>query len=215
MFQMVLYRILAGFALLFCQTGWGQTEQNNMPPLPLTGERDTITVYLSLLPDGRYVPTSALPDVACIGAMPRWMKKEKAKWSRLRNAVYVTYPYALSASRVISDINQQLNHVHSEKQRKDIIKSKEKELKQAFGDKVTNLSVYQGKVLMKLINRETGVNCYEILKEYKGGTNARFWQTIAFFFGGNLKQPYQPLADDAEMETIVKEVERMYWPYGS
>ncbi len=212
---MVLYRVLAGFALLFCQTGWGQTEQNPLPPLPVTGDHDTITVYLSLLPDGRFVPTSALPDVECVGVMPRWMKKEKAKWSRLRNAVYVTYPYALSASRVISDINQKLEHVESDKQRKAIIKSKEKELKQAFGDKVTNLSVYQGKVLMKLINRETGVNCYEILKEYKGGTNARFWQTIAFFFGGNLKQPYQPQGDDAEMEMIVKEVERIYRPYGS
>ncbi len=215
MFQLVRYCILAGLALLLCHAGWGQAVQNPLPSLPETGTNDTITVYLSLLPDGRYVPTSALPDVECIATMPRWMKKEKAKWSRLRNAVYVTYPYASSASRVISEINLQLANVNSEKQRKEIIKSKEKELKQAFGDKVTNLSVYQGKVLMKLINRETGVNCYEILKEYKGGANARFWQTIAFFFGGNLKQPYQPRGDDAEMESIVKEVERMYHPFGS
>lgn len=215
MYQLVRYRILAGLALLLSQAGWGQSVENPLPPLPQTGANDTITVYLSLLPDGRYVPTSALPDVECVASMPRWMKKEKAKWSRLRNAVYVTYPYASSASRVISDINLQLANVVSEKRRKEIIKSKEKELKQAFGDKVTNLSVYQGKVLMKLINRETGVNCYEILKEYKGGANARFWQTVAFFFGGNLKQPYQPRGEDAEMESIVKEVERMYHPFGS
>jgi hypothetical protein len=63
---------------------------------------------------------------------------------------------------------------------------------------------------MKLINRETHNNCYEIIKEYKGGLTARFWQTVAFFFGSNLKQPYDAAGDDAEMEKIVQEVERMY-----
>ena len=64
---------------------------------------------------------------------------------------------------------------------------------------------------MKLINRETGVtNCYDILKELKGGFTARFWQTVAFFFGSDLKQPYDAKGQDAEIETIVKEVQRMY-----
>jgi hypothetical protein len=73
-----------------------------------------------------------------------------------------------------------------------------------------NLSVYQGKILMKLINRETGNNCYNILKEFKGGFTASFWQTVAFFFGSNLKQPYDPKGEDAEIESIVKEVRRLY-----
>jgi hypothetical protein len=64
---------------------------------------------------------------------------------------------------------------------------------------------------MKLINRESGgTNCYDILKQLKGGFTARFWQTVAFFFGSDLKQPYDPLNQDAEMESIVKEVRRMY-----
>jgi hypothetical protein len=64
---------------------------------------------------------------------------------------------------------------------------------------------------MKLINRETGgVNCYDILKELKGGFTARFWQTVAFVFGSDLKQPYDAYGKDSEMESIVKEVQRMY-----
>ena len=64
---------------------------------------------------------------------------------------------------------------------------------------------------MKLINRETGgTNCYDILKELKGGFTARFWQTVAFLFGSDLKQPYDAAGKDAEMEIIVKEVQRMY-----
>lgn len=63
---------------------------------------------------------------------------------------------------------------------------------------------------MKLINRQTGNNCYEIIKQYKGGFSARFWQTVAFFFGSSLKQPYDPKGDDQQIEVIVQEVEKMY-----
>ena len=59
---------------------------------------------------------------------------------------------------------------------------------------------------MKLINRQTGNNCYNIIKEYKGGFTARFYQTVAFFFSSNLKQDYDPRGDDIEIEMILKEV---------
>lgn len=204
-----------GVLLLFCWQANAQTG-NSLPikvgPPENFGPNDTIVVFATQLADGTWVPTSALPDVFCIGKMPRWLRQEQKKWTRLRNAVYVTYPYAREASKVIADINRQLAGVTSEKLRKGIIKSKEKELKTAFGDKITELSIYQGKILMKLINRQTGNNCYEILKEYKGGANARLWQTVAFFFGGNLKQAYEPLGEDREMEQIVQEVVKMYYP---
>ena len=134
----------------------------------------------------------------------------KAKWTRLRNAIYVTYPYAKRAGGVMNILNVQLAHILKSEDRKKCIQSKEKELKKEFTDPLTNLSIYQGKVLMKLINRETGNNCYEIIKEYKGGFTARFYQTVAFFFSSNLKQPYDKNGEDVEMEKIVQEVERMY-----
>ncbi|HMP91461.1 MAG TPA: DUF4294 domain-containing protein [Phnomibacter sp.] len=186
--------------------------QEQMPvSRPEYGPNDTIVVYATLMPDGTLVPTSVLPDVEIIGRMPRWMAKERKQWTRLRNAVYVTYPYAMEAGRVINEINQQLANAQSESTRREIIKAREKDLKKNFADKLMNLSVYQGRVLMKLINRETGNNCYDILKEYKGGANARMWQTVAFFFGSNLKQTYHATGEDAEIETIVQEVKRMYF----
>ncbi len=134
----------------------------------------------------------------------------KAKWTRLRNAVYVTYPYAKRASLILNDINVHIAGKTDQAFISNYINSREKELKKQFTDPITNLSVYQGKILMKLINRETGNNCYNILKQFKGGFTARFWQTVAFFFGSDLKQPYDPKGADAEIETIVKEVKRMY-----
>lgn len=175
------------------------------------GPNDTLVVYATLMPDGSLVPTSVLPDVEVVGKMPRWMAKKMRNWTRLRNAVYVTYPYAREASKVINDINGRLAVLHTERERNALIKSREKELKKTFADRLMNLSVYQGKVLMKLINRETGNDCYELLKEYKGGANARMWQTVAFFFGSNLKQAYDPRGEDAEIESIVQEVKLLYF----
>jgi hypothetical protein len=146
----------------------------------------------------------------------RKLEKYMQEWTRLRNAVYVTYPYARTAGATINDINTHLAAVTSKKIRKDYIKTREKELRQQFSDPLSNLSVYQGKILMKLINRQTGNNCYEIIKEYKGGINARLYQTVAFFFGSSLKQDWD-LADktDRQIENFVKEIDGMWYgnPY--
>ena len=144
------------------------------------------------------------------GKMSAKQREAQRKWTRLRNAVYVTYPYAIHASAVINEINSNLPKMANEKDRKNYIKSKEATLKKQFADPITSLSVYQGKVLMKLINRQTKNNCYELIKEYKGGFSARFWQTLAWLFSSSLKQEYDPKGEDAEMEEIVKEVARMY-----
>jgi hypothetical protein len=142
--------------------------------------------------------------------MPPAMRKRIEEWTRLRNAVYVTYPYAKKAGVIMNDMNLKLAKMTSEEDKKTYIKSREKELKKEFTDPLTNLSIYQGKILMKLINRQTGNNCYNIIKEYKGGLTARFYQTVAFFFSSNLKQPYDSKGDDQQIESIVKEMERMY-----
>lgn len=148
---------------------------------------------------------------------PNKLAKFIKEWTRLRNAVYVTYPYARIAGATINDINKKLEGINSKKERKKIIKSREKELRTQFADPLSNLSVYQGKILMKLINRQTGNNCYEIIKEYKGGFNARFYQTVAWFVGGNLKQDWDLTENkmDREIESIVREIDGTWYnnPY--
>lgn len=148
---------------------------------------------------------------------PAKLEKFKQEWTRLRNAVYVTYPYARIAGATINDINAQMAGLTTKIERKAYIKSREKELRTQFGDPLTNLSVYQGKVLMKLINRQTGNNCYEILKEYKGGLNARLYQTMAWFVGGNLKQDWNVKQNsfDRQIESFVNEIDGSWYynPY--
>jgi len=174
------------------------------------GVYDTVKVHAYVTPEGDTIPMSYLPGVDVFTKLTAKQKQYWAEWTRLRNAVYVTYPYAKTASRIMNEINAKLVNVHDRKQRKAIIRSREKELRKEFTDKLTNLSIYQGKVLMKLIYRETGNSCYEILDEYKGSFNAVLYQSIAFVFGTSLKQNYEATGKDADMEKIVKDVERMY-----
>jgi hypothetical protein len=174
-----------------------------------TGLNDTITTQ-AIVYDGDTISLKTLEFVFLYSHINAAQMSAAAKYNRLRNAVYVTYPYARRAGLVMNDINSKLVYVSEKEKRKSYIKSREKELKKEFSDPLTNLSVYQGKVLMKLINRETGNNCYEIIKEYKGGFTARMYQTVAFFFSSDLKQSYNAEGDDVVIEKIVKEVQRMY-----
>jgi hypothetical protein len=173
------------------------------------GANDTLTVPY-IVYGGDTMTYAQLDMVSVYGQMTPEQRKAREKWTRLRNAVYVTYPYAKKASYIINDVNQKLVSIKDPTARKKYLSSREKELKKEFTGPLTALSVYQGKVLMKLINRETSNSCYNLVKEYRGGFSARFWQTIAWVFGSSLKQDYDPKGEDADMELIVLEVARMY-----
>jgi hypothetical protein len=188
---------------------FAQDLPDSLIPKPILGPNDTIPVPAKVF-ENEWIPAGSLQWIWVSGKYSKEALKRREAWTRLRNAVYVTYPYARKAGIIMNDMNQKLAHITDKDERKRYIKSREQELKKEFADPLTELSVYQGKVLMKLINRQTGNNCYEIIKEYKGGFSARFWQTVAFVFGSNLKQPYNAADEDKEMERIVVEVERMY-----
>jgi len=173
------------------------------------GINDTI-VHEAIVYNGDTIELKTLAGVFLRGKMTQAQRNAAAAYNRLRNAVYVTYPYARKAGIVMNEMNAKLATINDDGERKKYIKSKESILRKEFTEPLTNLSIYQGKVLMKLINRETGNNCYEIIKEYKGGLTARLYQTVAFFFNSNLKQPYNALNEDAVVEKLVKEVQRMY-----
>src|ERR1700761_765178 len=178
-------------------------------PPPVYGPNDTIIVPAKVY-GGELLSAQTIQYTWVTKPMPPAMRRRYEEWTRLRNAVYVTYPYARKAGIIMNDMNAHMALLGSERERAAYIKSREKELKKEFTEPLEQLSIYQGKILMKLINRQTGNNCYEIIKEYKGGFTARFYQTVAFFFSSNLKQPYDPKGEDQQIEAIVEEIERMY-----
>jgi hypothetical protein len=205
--QKYIFTGLATFLLLL--TGFFSYAQITDSSTLQYGPNDTIIVP-AVIVDGQLLASRSLSIAKVSIPMPPAMRKRYEEWTRLRNAVYVTYPYAKKAGAIMNDMNAKMAKMTSEDDKKAYIKSREKELKKEFTTPLTNLSVYQGTILMKLINRQTGNNCYNIIKEYKGGFTARFWQTVAFFFSSNLKQPYDAKGDDKQIEIFVMEIEKMY-----
>src|ERR1700722_11738130 len=184
----------------------------SLPPdviRPVYGPYDTIIVSAQVY-DHELLSARSMPYTWVTAPMTPAMRRRLEEWTRLRNAVYVTYPYARKAGVIINDINAKMALLGTEKERKAYLQSREKELRKEFTDPLEQMSIYQGKILMKLINRQTGNSCYELIKEYKGGLSARVYQTVAFFFSTSLKQPYDPKGDDQAVESIVQEIERMY-----
>lgn len=168
----------------------------------------TDTILLgAVIENGDTIANVFLDDVEIVDRLPKKWARKQAQFNRLRYNVYKTYPYAVIAAGVLKDVNDNLAMMHEEKEKKAYMKAVEKELKAKFKGDLENLTISQGQVLVKLINRQTGRNCYNIIKEVKGGFNAVVYQSVALLFSNNLKKAYDPEGDDRDIEMVVRELE--------
>ena len=124
----------------------------------------------------------------------------------IRN-VKKAYPYAQIAGVRLKELDDMLATIQNEKVQKAYIDKAEKEIMEQFEKEVKRLTVTQGIILVKLIDRETGRTSYQVIKELKGSITAFFWQGIARIFGNNLKTEYDPDDQDKVMEDIVLGIE--------
>lgn len=134
-------------------------------------------------------------------------KRQREQWTRIKNNVKIVYPYAIVAAAKLKEYDRILEKMPTERLRKAYIRVCEKDLKHEFEDELKDLSINQGRVLMKLIDRETGKTTYEIVKEMRGGFEACMWQAVARIFGNNMKSEFDPSSEDLMIERAVKLVE--------
>jgi Domain of unknown function (DUF4294) len=157
--------------------------------------------------NGDTVPVVDLNTVNVYTQFEFSTKKQKEQWTRTKYNVKKVYPYAIVASAKLKEYDLALSRMQDEHLRKAFIKVCEKDLREQFEDDLKNLTVSQGKVLMKLIVRETGKTTYEIVKEMRGGFQAAMWQSLASLFGNSMKVEYNPENEDLMIERAVKLVE--------
>jgi hypothetical protein len=149
-----------------------------------------------------------LDDIYVKDKLPKRFVRQREKYDRLRYNVQKVYPYAIIAAEVLKDVDVTLAKYEDDKKaRKAYLKSIERELNKRFKGELENLTITQGQILVKLINRQTGKNCYSIIRELKGGFSAVIWQSVALLFSNNLKREYDPYDRDKDIETIVKDLE--------
>lgn len=129
--------------------------------------------------------------------------REARRYRRLIRNVKKAYPYAVTASGILEEVNTHLLTLETEKERREYVNEMEDKLREEFEEDLKNLTITQGRILIKLIDRETGDTSYELVKELKGSLSAFFWQTFAALFGSSLKTEYDPDGEDALIEEIV------------
>lgn len=162
------------------------------------------------------IPMMRLPDVVIEAKLDpkerRSILHKAEKFNKLRYNVYKVYPYARYASTFLDTLDLELAQIKSKKQRKIYCSQQEKRLFGRYDKEMRDLTISQGRVLFKLIDRETGSTTYSLLKELKGPTSAFMWQCVARLFGNNLKVEYDP-EEDALIEEIVLQLENEWANY--
>lgn len=140
-----------------------------------------------------------ITDVAEVKVLAFKNKEEKKKYNILKRRVLKVYPYAISAKEKLMNIQIGLDSIRKRRHKKRYTKEVAKWVKEEYADRLKNLTMSEGKILVKLIYRETQTTSYKIVKSYRGRFNAFFWQTMAKFWDNNLKTEYDPVNNREDM----------------
>ncbi|KPK80678.1 MAG: hypothetical protein AMS27_16425 [Bacteroides sp. SM23_62_1] len=128
---------------------------------------------------------------------------QRRRYTRLIINVKKAYPWAKLAGETLEEVNAHLQTLETEKEQKEYLKKTERELLDNYTEDLKKLTITQGKILIKLVFRETGATSYDLVEFYRGKFSAFFWQALARLFGSNLKLGYDPHGEDRLIEEIV------------
>jgi hypothetical protein len=190
-----------GFVLVFCCFATIALSQSALPK-PKLGKNDTIRTYLTEY-QGELIPWTVVPEIKITDTRIFKSEKDRQDYNRLRYNVYKVLPYMRFASTRYQQLQRDLATTGDKSKQKEMIKACETQIKDLFNREIKNLTITQGEILIKLVNRETGNTSYEMLKEMKGGLNAFMFQSIARIFGHNLKETYDP-EQERDIESILQ-----------
>ena len=147
-------------------------------------------------------------DEVEVFAYPTFTRKRYARrYSRLVRNVKKVYPYARFIKLELDQINDHLMDLEDDKEKKKYLKQVQKNIVGEFESDVRKMTFTQGKILIKLIDRETGETSYKWLKEMRGDLFAGFWQTVARIFGNDLKAEFDAKGEDRNIEQIVRMID--------
>ncbi|MBR4267454.1 MAG: DUF4294 domain-containing protein [Bacteroidales bacterium] len=134
-------------------------------------------------------------------------KRQQEKYNKLVYNVKKVWPYAKLIRKVYFELEDSIAKIPTEEEQKQYVKVMEKKLRAQFEDELVRLTITQGRILIKLVDRETGSTTYEVLKELKGSFSAFLFQGIARLFGSNLKSEYDAKEEDKMIEDIIHRIE--------
>ena len=134
-------------------------------------------------------------------------RAKKRSLDKLERKVQKVYPYAKAAGDVMRKYEELFAQVTDPKEQKKLLDKAEDEIKKQFEKDIRSMTMSEGVILVKLIDRETGNTSYKLLQDFRGKMSAFMWQGVARIFGQNLKDNYDPMGEDVMIENIVQRIE--------
>ncbi len=192
------FNILTGFLLLSLIAIQSNAQENKSAG----GYLVPVCIY-----KGDTIPSITLPDVYIFKPLKFRNDKERKEYYRLVYNVKKTFPISQEINRTIIETYEYLQTLPNEKIRQRHIKRVEKGLKEQYTARMKKLSFAQGKLLIKLVDRQSNQTSYELVKAFMGPFKAGLYQTFAGLFGASLKKQYDPEGDDRMIERIVLQVQ--------
>jgi len=160
-----------------------------------------------VITNGDTIPLYQLPEARVEAVMSVKTRRNAAKLDRLTRNVIKVFPYAVITAKLLNEYDNDLAQIERKGDKDLYLKLAEAELRAEFEDEVKDMTITQGRILIKLIDRETGHTSYELVKTLRGSFQAWIWQGVARIFGNDLKGEYDPEGDDLVVESIVRRIE--------
>ncbi|MBN1413955.1 MAG: DUF4294 domain-containing protein [Bacteroidales bacterium] len=176
--------------------------------------QDTIMFSVGLVPVYAIIhngDTAFLSTIEEVNVFPDREFKNKRDMRRYRKLIYNVkrvYPYAKLAGEKFRVIDSTMATLKTERQQREYINGVEAEIKDRYEEELKKLTITQGRILIKLIDRETGHTSYELVQQLQGNFRAFLWQTLARLFGSNLKWTFDAEGEDILVNEIVIMIEK-------
>ena len=189
--------------LLFCCCVAGIVSAQTPKPAPMKlGKNDTIKTYMTMV-DGQPVPWIVYGEVKIVDTRIFLTQADRDAYNRLEYNVKRVWPYAQFAGQRYQQLQRDLALTADKHKQKELVAACNNQIKDLFKREVENLTISQGEVLIKLIDRQTGSTSYDLVKQLKGGLDAFMLQSVARLFGHNLKETYDA-DEDRDIESIIQ-----------
>lgn len=173
-------------------------------------ESDTTKVYMGYVQDGDTIIFKNIKEVPVFPDREFKNKRQYRRYTRYVQKVKKVYPLAVEARELLKEYEPAYYALETRKEQRKLMKKLEKELLSRHKNELRKWSISDGRILLKLINRETERTPYSLIKDFRGGFSATFWQGIAKLFRNDLKAGYNPAEEDQVLEEIVILIELGY-----
>jgi len=169
--------------------------------------QDTSRIGMGMIIDGDTIIERHLKEIWVYPQKNFKNKNQERDFWKYVNKVRKVYPYAKTANNLLKLYEPQYQKLRTKREKKRLMNRIEDELLAQYKDDLKKMTISEGKILIKLIDRETGRTSFTLIKDFRGGFSAFFWQSLARFFGNDLKSEFDPYGEDRLIEEIVKMIE--------